>query len=91
MFASENLQEIKTYRLKQLDDLPVDLQEYVDSYKSINEIDGLFEKVKKDVFHPLKESACEWAQTTIYNCLKLYMFNYFPLNDQTEADILLRI
>ncbi|KAG1450547.1 hypothetical protein G6F55_009633 [Rhizopus delemar] len=91
VFASEDLQEIKTYRLKQLDDLPVDLQEYVDSYKSINEIDGLFEKVKKDVFHPLKESSCEWAQAIIYSYLKLYMFNYFPLNDQTETDIFLRI
>ena len=91
MFSSEDLQEIRTYRLKQLDNLAENLQEYIDSFKSTNEIDSLYEKVKKDNFHPLKEPSCEWAQATIYNCLKLYIFNYFPLNDQTEIDVLQRI
>ncbi|KAG1051286.1 hypothetical protein G6F43_006495 [Rhizopus delemar] len=91
VFSSEDLQEIRIYRLKQLDDLPVNFQEYIDSSKSTNKIDSLYEKVKKDDFHPLKESSCKWAQAIIYSYLKLYMFNYFPLNDQTETDIFLRI
>jgi hypothetical protein len=91
VFYSDDLQEIRTYRLKQLDSLPENLQEYIDSYKSTSETDSLYEKLKKDDFHLLKEPSCEWAQAIIYNYLKLNMLNYFPLNDQTETDILQRI
>lgn len=42
-------------------------------------------------FHPRNDEALAWAQTTVLNTIKLFMSNYFPLSDQSEAGILRRI
>lgn len=61
------------------------------SSSSQNDLDSLFKKVKSADFHPQKDSILEWAQSTVLNTIKLFMSNYFPLNDQSKADILRRI
>ncbi|KAG1644675.1 hypothetical protein G6F44_002587 [Rhizopus delemar] len=96
VFTKEDLKEIKTFKLKPLPVLPKDLKDYFNSILSMssssqNDLDSLFKKVKSADFHPQKDSILEWAQSTVLNTIKLFMSNYFPLNDQSKADILRRI
>ncbi|GAN06832.1 hypothetical protein MAM1_0137c06322 [Mucor ambiguus] len=86
--------EIKTFKLKRLPNLPTDLENYFDSLLLLsteNDLDKLYIDVKAANFHPKNDEALAWAQTTVLNTIKLFMSNYFPLSDQSEADILRRI
>lgn len=56
-----------------------------------NDSGKLYTDVKAANFHPRKDEALAWAQTTVLNTIKLFMSNYFPLSGQSEADILRRV
>ncbi|KAG1301753.1 hypothetical protein G6F64_011523 [Rhizopus arrhizus] len=94
VFTKEDLKEIKTFKLKRLPNLPTDLENYFNSLLLLsteNDLDKLYTDVKAANFHPRNDEALAWAQTTVLNTIKLFMSNYFPLSDQSEADILRRI
>ncbi|KAI7900632.1 uncharacterized protein BX663DRAFT_151916 [Cokeromyces recurvatus] len=94
VFTKEDLNEIKTFKLKRLPNLPTDLENYFNSLLLLsteNDLDKLYTNVKAANFHPRNDKALAWAQTIVLNTIKLFMSNYFPLSDQSEADILRRI
>lgn len=93
MFTKEDLEEIKTFQLKPLPSLPSNLENYFSKLQSLAIQDDLYKfytLVKAANFDPEKDEALAWAQTTVLNTIKLFMCNYFPLSDQSEADILHR-
>ncbi|KAI7907272.1 uncharacterized protein BX663DRAFT_133377 [Cokeromyces recurvatus] len=91
VFNEKDLKEIKTYNLKPLASLPSKMEECIDSLKHITDLDELYKTLKQQELQPLKESQLEWLQSSLYNAVKLFMFNYFPLTDQSESDILKRL
>lgn len=90
-FVKEDLRKIKTYKLQLLPTLPSGMQEYIDSLKSITDLDMLYTTLKQQEFHPSKDPRLEWIQSTLYNSIKLFMFNCFLLIDQSECDMLRRL
>ncbi|KAI9272206.1 hypothetical protein EDC94DRAFT_638785 [Helicostylum pulchrum] len=94
VFTKEDLKEIKTFKLKRLPNLPADLENYFNSLLLLsteNDLEKLYTDMKAANFHPRNDEALAWAQTTVLNTIKLFMSNYFPLSDQSEAGILRRI
>lgn len=61
------------------------------SFSNDNDLEKLYTEVKAANFHPRKDEALAWAQTTVMDTIKLFMSSYFPLSDQSESDILRRI
>lgn len=91
IFTPEKISEIETYERKVLECLPKDLEKYIKSYSNIAGVDALFQKTKADISHPQENPSCEWAQSTLYNSLKLFMLNLTPNFDQSEAGLLRQV
>lgn len=59
IFIKEDLREIKTYQLQLLPTLPSGMQEYIDSLKSITDLDMLYTTLKQQELHPSKDPRLE--------------------------------
>ncbi|KAI7898517.1 uncharacterized protein BX663DRAFT_442931 [Cokeromyces recurvatus] len=86
-FIDEELLEIKNYNRKKLTDLPMSLQTYIDSLKTSTDAISLEAKLVQE-----QESlACEWVRSTLLEYFNLFKWEYLPLTDQLEEDMMRRI
>ncbi|KAI8883688.1 hypothetical protein K501DRAFT_272433 [Backusella circina FSU 941] len=72
---------------KKLDELPPLLNNYLEDLKKQQDIDALKTKLSEET----DCSACEWARCTVLEYLRLFKYQYLPLLDQTEGDMMRRI
>ncbi|CAO3687004.1 unnamed protein product [Rhizopus stolonifer] len=86
-FTSDELDEIKTMNMKNLCDLPDSLNAYTEAIRQVSDITEL----KKRLSQELEDPACEWIRSTMLDYLRLFKYNYMPLTDQTEGDMLRRV
>ncbi|KAI9262111.1 hypothetical protein BY458DRAFT_515462, partial [Sporodiniella umbellata] len=54
-------------------------------------LDGLINQTRKRYYNFDEAFDLEWAQFSIISALRLFQGNYFPLTDQTEADMIRRV
>ncbi|KAI7868615.1 hypothetical protein BDF14DRAFT_1693001, partial [Spinellus fusiger] len=86
-FVEEELLDIKAYNNKRLNDLPPSLQTYIDHLiTSANSI-----SLKKKLVQEQTSPACEWLRNIILEYIRLFRWNYLPLTDQLEGDIMRRV
>ncbi|KAF7730005.1 hypothetical protein EC973_003418, partial [Apophysomyces ossiformis] len=90
-FTKEELDEIKTFKIPTMDDIPSDLHEYLYSYRGKRDLDALFKHRSLKFFHPIEESDLHWAHKAIVEATDLYHYGYMPISTQSEADLLRRV
>ena len=54
-------------------------------------IDDIVKRLRKRHYDFDEEFELEWAQYSIQSALRLFQGNFFPITDQTEADIIRRV
>lgn len=59
MFIKEDPEETSSFKLKQLENIPGELQDYLDYLKTIDKIDNLLKAVIQESFHPIADSTRE--------------------------------
>jgi hypothetical protein len=91
IFSEVDLAEIKRFNLQPLPNLPNETQQFINTFKNITSIEELLKKVNLTTIDPIKNPSDKWVQDSFYNCIKLFLSNYFPLSDQTEGDLLRRV
>lgn len=91
MFSKEDFGEIKTFNLQALPTIPIKLQDYINSLKSTTNLNDLYNLLKERSFHAVKEPELEWINSALSEDVKLFMFNYFSLSDNSETDLLRRL
>jgi hypothetical protein len=78
---------IAAFKPKTLDELPNTLNGYMDDVRKLNDIETLKKKLAKETGC----SVCEWAKHIALEYLKLFKYQYLPLSDQTEGDLVRRL
>ncbi|KAG0166868.1 hypothetical protein DFQ29_000761 [Apophysomyces sp. BC1021] len=91
VFNEEELEELRTYKVKKLPEVNGELLDYLNSYTNITNLDDLISHARSQTFNFDKQFDLDWVQDTIYTALRLFKAKYIPLSDQTEADIIRRV
>ncbi|ORX51979.1 hypothetical protein DM01DRAFT_1375189 [Hesseltinella vesiculosa] len=90
-FTSDEIDEMRKHRPQTLPPCPEQLLNYLNQFSDIKTLDALISQVKKRQYDFDQEFDLEWAQYSIISALRLFQGNYFPLTDQTEADMIRRV
>ncbi|KAG2218782.1 hypothetical protein INT45_000319, partial [Circinella minor] len=90
-FTDAELEEIKKENMVKLDPLPTAINDYLKSYIGKHTSEELFEHHNAKLFHPIKEADLHWAQKIITEALNLYFYDFFPIVDRSEVDIIHRV
>ncbi|KAL9549077.1 hypothetical protein PS6_006280 [Mucor atramentarius] len=86
-FTKEELEEIVAFKPRKLDELPNTLKSYMEDLRKLNDIETLRKKLAEET----GSSACEWVRYTVLEYIKVFKYQYLPLLDQTEGDMMRRI
>ncbi|KAI8087415.1 hypothetical protein BDF21DRAFT_312189, partial [Thamnidium elegans] len=86
-FTDEELHELQTFQNKQFEEIPAEVDVYMDSLTQFIDPEDLRSNLKEE----LKCTSCEWVRWTILGFMKLFDCNYLPLNNQSEGDLLRRV
>jgi hypothetical protein len=81
------MDEIAAFKPKKLDELPNTLSGYMDDIRKLNDMKTLKMKLVEETAC----SACEWARYTVLEYIKLFKYQYLPLSDQSEGDMMRRL
>lgn len=82
--TAEEINEVKTFKPKELIGLPLEVENYMESLKeSINSVE-----LKTG---DLDGSACSWIKRTLLEYFNLFKCNYLPMTDHSEGDALRRV
>lgn len=73
--------------MKQLVELPPNVNEYIESLQKSTDAISL----KRQLTQELECPASDWIRNTLLEYLKLFKCNYLPLTDQSEGDVLRRV
>ncbi|KAL7324747.1 hypothetical protein PS15p_209892 [Mucor circinelloides] len=85
--TAEEINEIRTFKQKELVGLPSEVEDYIESLKKSTDSVALKTQLTED----LDCSACSWIKCTLLEYLNLFKCNYLPLTDQSEGDVLRRV
>ncbi|KAI8645494.1 hypothetical protein BD408DRAFT_458781 [Parasitella parasitica] len=85
--TAEEINEIRTFKQKELVGLPSEVEDYIESLKKSTDSVALKTQLTED----LDCSACSWIKRTLLEYLNLFKCNYLPLMDQSEGDVLRRV
>ncbi|KAG1474063.1 hypothetical protein G6F56_000588 [Rhizopus delemar] len=86
-FTPEEIQEIKNYQKKVLEDLSSTIEDYVKKLRECQDVTVLKSMLKQELSDP----GCEWIRSSLLQFIHLFKCNYLSLSTQTEGDILRRI
>ncbi|KAI7851362.1 hypothetical protein BDC45DRAFT_445750, partial [Circinella umbellata] len=89
-FTPDELNELKTYYKPNLQPLPQDLQEYLNKFRGIHDLEDLLAIHMKYRFHPSSGADKHWVSNAIGEVLDLYYYNY-DIKNKTEADLVRRL
>ncbi|KAI7851375.1 hypothetical protein BDC45DRAFT_572159 [Circinella umbellata] len=89
-FTPDKLNELKTYHKPNLQPLPQDLQEYLNKFHGVHDLEDLLAIHRKYRFHP-SEADKHWVSNAIGEVLDLYYYNYYDIKNKTEADLVQRL
>ncbi|KAI8139963.1 hypothetical protein BJV82DRAFT_650993 [Fennellomyces sp. T-0311] len=90
-FTSAEVRELKEHNAHPLPPCPNRLLEYLNEYSKLETIRELVAQTRKRTYDFETEFELDWAQYSMQSALRLFQGNFFPLTDQTEADIIRRI
>ncbi|KAG2219126.1 hypothetical protein INT45_000498 [Circinella minor] len=88
-FTPDELNELRTYHKPNLQPLPQDLQEYLNKFRGVHDLEDLIAIHMKYRFHP-SEADKNWVSNAIGEVLNLYFYNY-DIKNKTEADLVRRL
>lgn len=88
-FTTQELTEIKTYKLEKLSALPEDLVSYLNVYESLQCTSDIQKFAFSHYNDPKDEFEKKWIQESFINASKPFIYrNQLSLNDYSEADLL---
>ncbi|KAI7848516.1 hypothetical protein BDC45DRAFT_523056 [Circinella umbellata] len=90
-FTVNELTDICNQEAHPLPPISSQLLEYLNSFINLKTIEDLEKQVRKRLYNFDEEFDLDWAQSSIQNAIRLFHANFFPLTDQTEADIIQRV
>ncbi|KAG1544443.1 hypothetical protein G6F49_011081 [Rhizopus delemar] len=90
-FTNDGIDEIRRHKPHTLPPCPDQLLNYLNHFSDIKTLDALISQTRKRHYDFDQAFDLEWAQSSIISALRLFQGNYFPLTDQTEADMIRRI
>ncbi|KAI7857754.1 hypothetical protein BDC45DRAFT_435203, partial [Circinella umbellata] len=90
-FTKDEIDEIRGLNPHMFPPCPEDLLYYLNQYSDINTLDALISQSCKRRYDFDEAFDLKWAQFSIISALRLFQGNYFPLTDQTKADMIRRI
>jgi hypothetical protein len=85
--TDEEIDEIENFKMKQLVELPPNVNEYIESLRESTDAISL----KRQLTQELECPASDWIRNTLLEYLKLFKYNHLPLTDQSEGDVLRRV
>ncbi|ORE00766.1 hypothetical protein BCV72DRAFT_310646 [Rhizopus microsporus var. microsporus] len=89
-FTIAELNEIKSFRVKSLPDIPEDIQEYLNEYnKEWNSGKELYEYADSQKHNPIAQFNHKWICQSILQASELFLYeDTLTLNEYSEADLL---
>ncbi|CAO3677533.1 hypothetical protein G6F70_000199 [Rhizopus microsporus] len=90
-FTNDEIGETRRHNPHTLPPCPDQLLDYLNHFSDKKTLNALISQTRKRHCDFDKEFNLEWAQPSIISALRLFRGNYFPLTDQTEADMIRRI
>ncbi|KAI8394113.1 uncharacterized protein BYT42DRAFT_591550 [Radiomyces spectabilis] len=90
-FTKDEIDEISSHKAHTLPPCPEQLLNYLNKFSDLETLDALRRQIRKRHYEFDEDFDLEWAQFSIISALRLFQGNYFPLTDQTEADMMRRI
>ncbi|KAG1171479.1 hypothetical protein G6F71_006929 [Rhizopus microsporus] len=85
--TDEEIDEIENFKMKQLVELPPNVNKYIESLQKSTDAISL----KRQLTQELECPASDWISNTLLEYLKLFKYNHLPLTDQSEGDVLRRV
>jgi hypothetical protein len=91
-FTVSELKEISAVNTRPLDEIPSELQQYINSYTACKTAMDLRKYVFSHCFDPIEEFDKKWVQESILAASNLFNYNkLLDTSDYSEADLLHRI
>lgn len=92
VFAADDLTLIKKTGMKRLPALPTDVATTtINAFKGRKNLRDLYGNIRETDVFPQDDLNDDWVRSTVRDCIKLLMFGFFPLNEQSEYEILYRV
>ncbi|KAL0073373.1 hypothetical protein F4703DRAFT_1897419 [Phycomyces blakesleeanus] len=91
-FTVEELKEIAAHKAPKFQDFPKEMEEYIKSYKTLYDIEELWDHNQAHTFHPKKQADLYWLHQSIINTLELYFYNLLDKGpENSESDLIHRV